>query len=195
MTGEVSTDGRLACVRADSTRVLRWLLAEGMLLEHSGTPLAWLSATASASCAGDTVHLSRSDIAFEAWAPDAIAVVAPSGPVAFTRAGDLVRSPASASETSREPPPLGLEVASMHPGPGRVRLRLRTPRAGPVRLRVLDVRGRVVATLVDGTMAAGEHSLDWTDHDGRGARAGPGVYIVLAETPTARAALKLVLTP
>jgi hypothetical protein len=45
-----------------------------------------------------------------------------------------------------------------------------------VRLRIFDVTGRTVATLVNGGLAGGEHRLAWDLRDTRGARVRAGVY-------------------
>ena len=49
-------------------------------------------------------------------------------------------------------------------------------RAGHVTLRVYDVSGRVVATLVDGQVGAGEHVVRWDGRATGGALAATGVY-------------------
>ncbi len=48
------------------------------------------------------------------------------------------------------------------------------PAAAHVKLTVLDVQGRQVLSLADGTFAAGRHSLAWAN--GRGATLGAGLY-------------------
>jgi hypothetical protein len=53
------------------------------------------------------------------------------------------------------------------------------PREANVRLTVLDVQGREVAQLADGTQAAGRYSLPWMIGDG--ARVRPGLYFVRFE--------------
>jgi len=50
-------------------------------------------------------------------------------------------------------------------------LRFTLPRSGHVRLTIYDARGRVTATLVDGTLGAGVHRLTWD-----ASRAASGVY-------------------
>jgi hypothetical protein len=64
-----------------------------------------------------------------------------------------VRPPASA-------PPLTLAVT---PSPFRHRsvVSFSLAASGPVRLAVYDVRGREVARLVDGPLAAGDHEVEW----------------------------------
>ena len=48
---------------------------------------------------------------------------------------------------------------------------------GPVRLQVYDLRGRLVATLVDGHVAAGRHAARWSGRDGNGRDVSSGVYV------------------
>jgi flagellar hook assembly protein FlgD len=45
-----------------------------------------------------------------------------------------------------------------------------------IALRLYDVAGRSVRTLVDGTFAAGEHLARWDGRDERGHRVAAGVY-------------------
>jgi len=56
------------------------------------------------------------------------------------------------------------------------------PRASQVVLRMIDVRGRVVRTLVDGWRPAGAHRAFWDGRDDTGRAAGSGVYLAVAES-------------
>lgn len=51
------------------------------------------------------------------------------------------------------------------------------PSGGHARLTVVDLAGRVVATLADGPFTAGEHQARWT------AAAPPGVYFARLDAP------------
>jgi hypothetical protein len=53
--------------------------------------------------------------------------------------------------------------------------------AGRTRLAVYDVTGRLVATLVDGVLAAGSHDAVWEGAGGAGRPAGPGLYFIRIE--------------
>jgi WD40 repeat protein len=55
-------------------------------------------------------------------------------------------------------------------------LRFDLEQAGAVRLTVHDVTGRHVATLVDETMAAGGHAVQWAGRDADGERVTHGIY-------------------
>jgi photosystem II stability/assembly factor-like uncharacterized protein len=74
------------------------------------------------------------------------------------------------------PPEAGWGVGPPSPNPAAalVRIGYRLGRSGPVRVEVLDVLGRRVATLVDGVEGAGERSVEWTAGPGT----APGLYLV-----------------
>ena len=50
-----------------------------------------------------------------------------------------------------------------------------------VRLRIVDLRGRVVRELVDGVRPAGGHRAFWDGRDGRGHAVASGVYLAVGE--------------
>ena len=67
-----------------------------------------------------------------------------------------------------------ITLVEPNPSPRGVHVRYAVARGGPVRLEVLDVAGRVVATLADGARAAVPHDATW---DGASRRAAaPGLY-------------------
>ncbi len=51
------------------------------------------------------------------------------------------------------------------------------PSAGPASLRVYDLSGRLVATLVDAPLTAGSHSATWDGTDLNGQAVASGVYL------------------
>lgn len=55
------------------------------------------------------------------------------------------------------------------------------PQAGPVSLRVFDLHGREVRTLVRETRAAGPHTVGWEGRDTGGDRAPAGIYFLRLE--------------
>ena len=75
-------------------------------------------------------------------------------------------------------PPLVL-AARQSPNPFNpvTEIRFDLPRDGRVQLRVFDVRGAVVRTLLDAELPAGrDHAVRWNGLDDRGAAAASGVY-------------------
>lgn len=56
----------------------------------------------------------------------------------------------------------GLAAVTPNPVSDRALIRLEMPRRTPVRLAIYDVRGALVATLVDATLDAGSHTQEWS---------------------------------
>jgi hypothetical protein len=56
------------------------------------------------------------------------------------------------------------------------------PRAGRVSLKIYDIRGRLVKTLVDGQVPAGRHEETWLGDDSRGRPVASGVYLYRLHT-------------
>ena len=71
---------------------------------------------------------------------------------------------------------LRLEPAAPNPFNPRTTLRFALPTAGPVRLTVHDVSGRLVTTLIDSERPAGVHSVMWDGTNDAGAGVASGVY-------------------
>ncbi|MBN1824698.1 MAG: choice-of-anchor D domain-containing protein [Candidatus Eisenbacteria bacterium] len=57
-------------------------------------------------------------------------------------------------------------------------LRFSIPRNGNVDMRIYNLSGRLVRTLIDRTEEAGEHVVDWDGKDDRGRRCAPGIYFL-----------------
>lgn len=72
-----------------------------------------------------------------------------------------------------------LELAQNAPNPFNpaTTIGFTVPQAGPVTLRVYDVRGRQVRTLVDEPKLAGSHSVTWDGRDDGGAEVASGAYV------------------
>lgn len=67
------------------------------------------------------------------------------------------------------------------------------PRAGHVLLQVYNINGRLVATLVNGSMTAGRHTIEWAGRDASGREVTSGVYFYRLETSTASLTRKMLL--
>ena len=78
-------------------------------------------------------------------------------------------------------PGFALSRAWPNPSFGMTQVGLSLPAAARVRVSVVDVSGRVVARVADGSFAAGEHVLRWDGRREDGARAAAGVYFVRVE--------------
>jgi hypothetical protein len=75
--------------------------------------------------------------------------------------------------------PAAVPTLNAHPNPfnPRVTLTFAVPAAGPAELAIFDLRGRRVAVLHDGPLAAGEHRALWDGTDQRGRPLPGGVYL------------------
>jgi len=65
------------------------------------------------------------------------------------------------------------------------------PEEGPVSLRVYDVTGALVTTLVEGTLAAGPHQATWNGRDDEGRTVPAGLYLASVRAGTRLGVVKL----
>ena len=92
--------------------------------------------------------------------------------------------------------PLVTRLERVVPNPFRSQLVIRYSLAaeGLVVLRVHDLTGRVVRTLVNARQQPGRYSLSWNGRDDQGRLLGNGVYFCKLATGSYRSTRKLVLT-
>jgi hypothetical protein len=85
------------------------------------------------------------------------------------------------------------ELASPNPNPAGAGSEISFSLAEPsrVQLRIFDVAGREVRTLVDGELPAGSHQASWDGADGAGHPVAAGVYMVQLSSPGEKANRKL----
>ncbi len=91
--------------------------------------------------------------------------------------------------TSVAPVPTGspLAVASFpNPSPGLTAFRLTTATGGPTTVRIFDLAGRCVRTLLRAEPIASGHILIWDGNDARGATCPDGVYLLTLRQGTRR---------
>ncbi len=102
----------------------------------------------------------------------------------------------SDTEVGTSVPEGGTELALSTPAnparPGS-RVAFTVPRAGHVDLRVYDVSGRLVKTLVDRYVSAGDHSAVWNGRNDEGSQAACGVYFLRLSTEREETSARLVL--
>ncbi len=89
----------------------------------------------------------------------------------------------------------GLTLASPAPNPFNpvTHIRFTLPAAMPARLSVVDVHGREVARLLDRTLAAGEHAVEWQGRTAGGGQAASGVYMIVLTVGNERLIRRAVL--
>ncbi len=72
-------------------------------------------------------------------------------------------------------------------------LHLTSPTGGHARLSLHDARGRLVRTLLDGEIPAGERTVRWDGRDRQGREAAAGVYLAVLEVAGQRRTARLAL--
>ena len=89
----------------------------------------------------------------------------------------------SGSVVSVGTPPPALAEARVWPNPfsDRVRMSFALSRPATVRMRVLDLHGRVVADLGTAAFEAGAHEIGWDGRRSDGRRAAEGLYYLRVE--------------
>ncbi len=90
----------------------------------------------------------------------------------------------------------GALAATVTPNPLQPsgQLQFTTARPGALRVRLFDVRGRLVRTLLDDPGAgAGSHGINIDGRDGAGVALSAGIYFYSIETPGARETGRLVI--
>lgn len=85
-------------------------------------------------------------------------------------------------------------VLSSRPNPffAEARITYSVPRTAPVRLAVYDVRGALVATLVDAVEGPGTKTVAWNGRTRSGAEASAGLYVLRLRVGTAVTTQKIV---
>jgi len=86
-----------------------------------------------------------------------------------------------------------LALTSENPTDGAVRLEFALPRDAKIRVSVLDVSGRVIETLANGTYEAGRHTVTWNAN--RKGAPSSGIYFVRYQTPEGSFTKQVVVTP
>jgi len=106
------------------------------------------------------------------------------------RLGEAVRHPVglksdsgSAAGNGRGGGGIDAKLLSENPTRGEARLEFRTTRAGTASVRVYDVRGALVRTLLDTRAEGGVTHVRWDGRDQSGVLASNGIYFLRVETP------------
>lgn len=86
--------------------------------------------------------------------------------------------PVGVEEGKTGAPVSGLALLQNNPNPfsNKTQIALQLSKPGPVTLEVYDLLGKKVASLTQGTLAAGAHEADWDGRNTQGEKVAPGVY-------------------
>jgi hypothetical protein len=88
---------------------------------------------------------------------------------------------------------LDLRQNAPNPFNPRTEIHFSLDRAGPATLTLFDTRGRLIAVLVSGQLARGEHRVVWDGTDQTGRPMTSGVYFYVLEAAGGRVARQMVL--
>ena len=96
---------------------------------------------------------------------------------------------------SSEGVPVAFKLVQNAPNPFNpvTKVAYHVPSESRVTIRVFDVTGRLVTTLVDGVVEPGRHAAVWNGTNDRGESVGSGVYFCTMETPDFRDSQKMTL--
>jgi hypothetical protein len=172
--------GRFAILEEDGDS-FRSILLEGQEFRHLDRLYFGIQPAGTVFVEGDTVRISKPDLSFEIYAPQAQVVMAGDTPVEFQREGDYVVH-GQWTGVPQEFIPTGdrswhLSSWGMVSGASVVRLSMEgSASAGNARLEVFDISGRRVATLHDGPLAQGRHETAWRGVNDAGRPLASGIY-------------------
>jgi hypothetical protein len=153
-----------------------------------------IPAGASADNSTDALVFSVSEAPSDTVATIWAAVEANGGDYAGAVRYDLhISMPAAGLPEDGRPLAFGLSPCRPNPFSSVTSLRLALPEPRHVSIRVYNLSGRLVRTLVDGPLRGGEHFLCWDGLDALGLRVGSGIYFIRAEAGPRRAREKVVL--
>ena len=103
--------------------------------------------------------------------------------------------PAPAPTPVETSPPLSPELEQNYPNPFNpsTRIPFTLVQSGHVLLRVFDVSGTHVATVYDGTLNQGRHSMEWTGRNDDGQPVASGMYLYTLTTNRQTLSRKMVV--
>jgi hypothetical protein len=82
-----------------------------------------------------------------------------------------------------------------NPFSGTTEIAFSVPVASEVSLKVYDINGRLVRSLVEGSLSAGSHRVVWDGRTSDGGRTAPGVYLAVVRIGSEETASKMFLLP
>jgi hypothetical protein len=96
--------------------------------------------------------------------------------VDFITALDEILTPLKAGEDPPKPAMTELYQAYPNPFNSSTRIRIYIPNSSKVKLEIFDIRGRLVKTLVDRGLGAGEYRYGWNGTNNAGVTVTSGSY-------------------
>jgi hypothetical protein len=75
------------------------------------------------------------------------------------------------------------------------RINFDLPQAGPAKLMIYSVNGRLIRRLVNDTRKAGRHTASWDGRDDAGEKVGSGIYFYQLVAPGVEESRRMILLP
>jgi hypothetical protein len=75
------------------------------------------------------------------------------------------------------------------------RINFDLPKAGPAKLMIYSVNGRLIRRLVNDTRPAGRHTASWDGRDDAGEKVGSGIYFYQLVAPGVEESRRMILLP
>ncbi len=100
--------------------------------------------------------------------------------------------PEPRSLTENQKPLLSVSAALPNPFRNRIQFRITTPRGGPGRLQIFDLRGRQLLSIAQ-TFRAGVNRWTWDRKDQQGRLVPAGVYLLRVQQGTAQSSRKILV--
>jgi hypothetical protein len=131
------------------------------------------------------------------WRLEVEGVEVPVGPQTFAVVTEVPEAGANAVDEPADAgaPGAAVLLAQNAPNPFNpvTTIRFQVSHDGPVALRISDLRGARVRTLVDGRRRAGAYAVEWDGRDARGREVASGVYVYALEAGGCTEARRMIL--
>ena len=128
------------------------------------------------------------------WSPTSWAscsCVAPGGRPSQRSSGSFFSGVRSATFSQPET----FSLANNHPNPfnASTRITFRVPQSSQVELKIFNVRGQEVKSLLDKSVGAGSYTLLWDGTDSRGRAVASGIYFCHMKADAFQKSMKMLL--
>lgn len=107
---------------------------------------------------------------------------------------DLPVSSTSSEDESIPPLPLSLRQNYPNPFNPHTQISFYLPEGAAATLKIYNLKGQLIKTLIDKKLAPGEHSFTWDGQNSEGEQVSTGIYLYRLQTPQHNITRKMVLS-
>ncbi|MCE2448301.1 MAG: T9SS type A sorting domain-containing protein [Candidatus Latescibacteria bacterium] len=111
------------------------------------------------------------------------------------RANSVLAPPTSVASETDEGTPRSFSLFQNYPNPfnSETHIAFHLPRTEHLSLKIFNLTGQLVTTLMEGVYRAGRHRIPWDGRDDRGESAGSGIFFYRLTTETLQSTRTMVL--